>query len=280
MGIYDRNYTQDNYNRPPHMRFMMPPLTPVVKWLLIANVIMFLLSVPRPIGNFFADWLSVRPASFMHLAQLWRLVTYQFLHAGIFHIFFNMLIVYFFGPLLERLWGSKRFLIFYLSCGAMGGIVYPLLYFAGFFGDMSPIPMVGASGGIYGMLAAGAIMFPTMQVFVFGIFPLPFAVLALIMFVVSFLNLLGGPNAGGEAAHLAGMIAGAVYVLWKPFQQKFKVQSNKGAWEKKMKNQQDFQAEVDRILDKLNRQGIKSLSRKEKQILKEATKREKQGPYV
>lgn len=270
MGIYDRNYTQEH--RGPEVRFVLPPLTPVVKWLLIINAAVFVpFALIGPVAEFFVEWFSVYPKNLAYALQAWRLVSYQFLHAGFFHIFFNMLILFFFGPMLERMWGSKRFCVFYLVCGAMGGIVYPLLVG---FGMLAAGPMVGASGAIYGMMAACAIMFPAMRVYVFGIFPLPLGVLAIIMFFVSFLNLMGGPNAGGEAAHLAGMISGAVYVLYRPVVGRYKAKSSTGNWQKKQQQVKDFQGEVDRILDKVSREGIQSLSRKEKSILKEATRRE------
>ncbi len=271
MGIYDRNYSRGNFNQQP-VRLVLPPMTPVVKLLLIANIVVFVLSLVPQIGKIFMVWFSVFPENLAMSLQLWRLLTYQFLHGDIFHIFFNMLILYFFGPILERLWASKRFLIFYLSCGAMGGILYPVLVGLGF---LEAGPMIGASGAIYGMLAAMAIMYPKMQVLVFGIFPVPLGILAIIMAFISFLGLMGGPNAGGEAAHLSGMAAGAVYVLWKPWLEKSKFKAKEGSWERKMQKEKDFQARLDEILDKVHRSGLSSLTRKEKKILKEATRREK-----
>jgi hypothetical protein len=82
------------------------------------------------------------------------------------------------------------------------------------------------------------------------------------------------PNAGGEAAHLGGMVAGAVYVLTENWRRKMKLKMGQGAWQKKMSTQQDLQAEVDRILEKVHQKGIHSLTFKEKRILKQATKAE------
>ena len=174
--------------------------------------------------------------------------------------------------MLEQLWGSRRFLKFYLICGAMGGIVYPALSHSGFPGT-GPGNLVGASGAILGMLAAGAILFPRMRVYIFGIFPIPMLVLAGILVLVSIMGLMGD-NVGGEVAHLSGMAAGAVYVLYGPWMQKKRVDANKGRWEKKIADQRNFQKEVDRILAKVHENGINSLTRKEKRILKEATERE------
>jgi membrane associated rhomboid family serine protease len=279
MGLYDRDYTQADFRSGPgygpHFRVSMPKITPVVKWLLIINVAVFLLSfLFPPLGAFIFDWFSVYPATLGNSLQLWRQITYQFLHANPWHIFVNMIVLYFFGPLLERHWGGRKFLIFYLVCGAVGGLLYPLLVLVGWLGVA---PLVGASGSILGMLAAGAILFPNMMVYVFGIIPVRLVVLAIIFAAISIISLLRPDrfsNAGGEAAHLGGMVAGAVYVFSQSWRDKFKLKLRSGAWRKKMTAQRNLQVEVDRILEKVHTSGIHSLTSKEKKILKQATKTE------
>jgi len=279
MGIYDRDYGRDGFNEGYGMRarFAFPPISPVVKKLLIVNLAVFLIcSLIQPLGDFAFRWFSVHPLTLGAALQPWRLIGYQFLHADIFHIFFNMLVLYFFGPMLENLWRGKRFLIFYLICGATGGILYTLLAIAGI---LEVGYLVGASGAIYGMLAAGAILFPRMRVYVFGIFPMTLAAFSVVLVVISLLGFLGGHNAGGEAAHLAGMLTGAIYVLWRPWLEQGRSKIKKGNWQRKIKQERVFQHEVDRILEKVHNKGIASLTRKEKHILKEATQREQQENY-
>ena len=275
MGIYDRDYTRQE--QPGHqVRITLPRLTPVVKWLIIINVAVFLTtfiisSLRDPVFALFSSY----PRDFITAIQPWRLITYQFLHdqENIFHIFFNMIVLYFFGPLLERLWGSKKFLTFYLICGAMGGVVYPILVLS----DVLPLfQLVGASGGIYGMLAAAAILMPKLKVYVFGVIPLQLRTFAIILVAISILRFRGGVNAGGEAAHLAGMAAGAAYILWHPQHRKIRVKRKPVEWKKKIHQQRNFQAEIDRILDKVHTQGITSLTRQEKKTLQEATKMQQQ----
>jgi len=282
MGLYDRDYTQADF-RPqfrgaPQMRMTFPKVTPVVKWLLIINVAVFLTSflIP-PVGYLFFEWFSVHPANLVMSLQLWRPITYQFLHStsGFGHIFWNMLILFFFGPMLERLWGSRKFLVFYLVCGAVGGLLYPLLALVGWL-DVGRL--VGASGSILGMLAAGAILFPNMRVLVMFIFPVRLRILAVILAVVSVLTLLRPgqfDNAGGEAAHLGGMVAGAVYVLSQSWRAKLRLKMQSGRWERKIAAQHNLQVELDRILQKVHDSGIHSLSPKEKKILKQATEAER-----
>lgn len=282
MGLYDRDYTQadfksqrSGFNFGP--QFSVPTLTPVVKWLLIVNVGIFVVSaLAGSLAEFLFTWFSVYPATVGMSLQLWRLITYQFLHdtGGFGHIFVNMLVLFFFGPMLERLWGSKRFLIFYLICGATGGVVYPVLANIGW---LEKGPLVGASGSILGMLAAGAILFPRMRVYVWGIFPIKITVLALIFAAIAIMTLLQPNeynNAGGQAAHLGGMAAGAAYVLSQSWRDRLKLKLRAGQWEQRIASQRDLQAEVDRILKKVHDSGLQSLTRKEKSTLKEATKAE------
>ena len=258
----------------------MPPVTPVVKYFLIINVAVFIPSFLFPKLRFFLEtWFSIYPVNLGVSLQFWRFVTYQFMHGGIMHILFNMLVLYFFGPLFEKHWGSKKFTIFYLACGAIGGIAYPVLVGLGVLpikGGLI-IPLVGASGSIYALLAAGAVLFPKMRVYFFGIVPLSLLALVIIAAAISTLLLLTGENAGGEAAHLAGMAAGAGYVLCGPWLEKRRANAKRGVWESKIVRQQMFQAEVDRILDKVHSNGINSLTRKEKKILQEASRQQQQN---
>jgi membrane associated rhomboid family serine protease len=279
MGLYDRDYTRETfhsqYQYAPQIRFGLPKLTPVVKWLLITNITIFLITIfIRPLGVFFFQWFPIQPDSVLRALQVWRLVTYQFLHDpySISHIFFNMLGLFFLGPTLERHWGSKKFLVFYLCCGAAGGLFYTLLVALHFLSGGS---MVGASGAILGLLAACAILFPHFVVFFF-IFPIPIRVAAIGLTAVYFILVVTrADNAGGNAAHLAGMATGALYVFAKPWWDRILLKTKAGAWEKKIAAEHRLQAELDRILKKVHDYGIHSLTLKEKRILKKATELER-----
>jgi hypothetical protein len=113
-----------------------------------------------------------------------------------------------------------------------------------------------------------------MRFYVLGVFPVPIVILAPIMVVFGVIGLYSGKNAGGEAAHLAGLAAGALMIVYQPWMSKRRMKKNEGAWQRKMQLQKGFQTEVNRILDKVSTQGIKSLTRKEKSILKRATELE------
>ena len=276
MGLYDRDYTKadydSSYNNAPQMRLNFPRLTPAVKWLLIINGVVFALTLVPEIRNFLFSWFSVFPLNHAISLQLWRLITYQFLHGSAPHILFNMLGLFFLGPTLEQHWNTKKFVFFYLGCGIAGGLFYILLATIGFL----PVgPMVGASGAILGMLAACAILFPHFVVFII-VFPVPIRVAAIGFTAVYIVNVLtGGPNAGGDAAHLAGMAAGAIYVFSQAWRSKLKLKIQRNSWEKKLAAEREFQIELDRILQKVHESGIHSLSSKEKKILQHATEAER-----
>ena len=274
MSLYDRDYARENshsqFSRMPQMRMSFPQLTPMVKILLIINVSVFFLQILGG-DEFLRSWFSVYPFSFLSALQIWRLVTYQFLHDNIWHILFNMLGLFFLGPTLERHWGSKRFLRFYIGCGIAGALFYIFLAAVNF---LPTARMIGASGAILGMLAACAILFPQFVVLIF-FFPVPIRVAAVILIFIYVANLLtSGPNAGGDAAHLAGMAAGALYVLSESRRTKFGTKIKESQWDKKMADQRRLQAELDRILRKVHESGIHSLTRREKKTLQQATEAE------
>jgi len=280
MSFYDRDYAEGrgvSSFRPSGMG--LGNLTPVVKYLLIINIAVHILSGIASMANIqvLADviqgWLplDVDPQNPLASLQLWRFVTYQFVHADIWHILFNMLGLFFLGPTLERHWGSRQFLFFYLFCGVMGGVAYTLL---SFLKVLAPGSLIGASGAILGLLAACAIMFPHFVV-IFIVFPVPIRLASIILIVIYVINIMrAGPNAGGDSAHLAGMATGAAYVWLGPAFERIMLRRKSSSWQRKLDRQKNLQKEVDRILDKVHRQGIQSLTRSEKHTLEQATRLE------
>jgi membrane associated rhomboid family serine protease len=285
MGLYDRDYTREqdesNPSYAPQMRMGLPPITPAVKWLLLANIVVFLLDAltnptapTNPGAGLFEKIFALIPASPLLTLQLWRLITYQFLHRGLGHILFNMLGLFFFGSPLERHWGTKKFLVFYLACGVAGGVFYILLVVAGFLPVGS---LVGASGGVLGVLTACAILFPHIRVFIFPIpFPVPIRVVAVGLICLASITILSkGKNAGGEAAHLAGIAAGTFYVLSDSWRTALKLRFKSSRWEKHVESERRLRIEVDRILKKVHDSGLHSLTTSEKHALKKATRLER-----
>ena len=240
------------------MHFSTGNLTPAVKMLLIINLAVFVvqhLLGPQLIGiipdelkyklfhgtqlpngqwgfpqgagpNGIEAWFSVVGFSPKYAFQIWRLLTFQFLHADVMHILFNMLGVFFLGPVLERSWGTKRFITMYLVSGAVGGALYSLASLFGIFGSSM---LIGASGGVLALLVACAILFPQFQVILL-IFPVPIRFACGLFTVLYILNVIsGGANAGGDLCHLGGMATGFLWVMGRPklnqFKKRYRIQS-------------------------------------------------------
>ncbi len=258
----------------------MPKPQKGVGTLLIINFGVFVLqAITRDVGN---------PAGYGRITdlfgaiasdwwQVWRLITFQFLHGGVMHLVFNMIGLYFLGMYLERAWGTARFVRFYLACGAVSGLShYVLMAINGTTG----VPLVGASGGVFATIAACAILFPQIKLILL-FFPVPIRLAALLFFVIAGLNLLtGGGGAISHAAHFGGMIAGGLWVLAGPAIADIKVETKQrvqeGAWKRKMEAEAKDHEEIDAILQKIQREGIGSLTSKEKRTLQQATEKQRQ----
>ena len=181
------------------------PLTPAVKYLLISNVLIYVLQqLYEPITTWF--WLD--PSQVLGSFYVWQLVTYMFLHGGLFHLLINMLILFMFGGEMERLWGTPFFLRYYFITGIGAGL----------FALAAGYPVVGASGAIYGLLVAFAMYFPNrvvyMNVFFIFFFPIQAKYFVIIMGLVSFLSSLGGGSGTSHLAHLGGLVVGYLYLRW------------------------------------------------------------------
>lgn len=273
----------------PHFR----KPTSAVMWLLIINVVAFfldLISRNWPGNTSFFFGLSIDGLRSLYI---WQPVTYMFMHANEWHLLFNMIGLYVFGTEFERHFGKSKFLEFYFTCGLVGGFAYLVL------GVINPyyaqIPIVGASGAIYGLLVAAIIFFPHIQV-ILVIFPVPIRVFGLIILAILLMQLIGPggvQNLGGEICHIGGAITGLlVFYAWGVlpggrgraggpgmvggYLQQRATRRREGAWARKQKELAELQAEVDRILAKVHNDGINSLTNREKKILSEATRRQKE----
>jgi len=141
----------------------------------------------------------------------WRFVTSMFLHGGFEHIFFNGFALFLFGSVLERKISAKEYLILFFAAGLIGGILYQITYILGIIG---PVPALGASGAIYGILGATAIMLPEMRVFVMFI-PMKMKYAAVMWFIISFMGTVAETADGiGHAAHLGGLVFGLAFAWY------------------------------------------------------------------
>jgi len=277
----------------------MSHLPPVVKWLLILNVGIFfldhmilpkLLGLPKnvyPLGNLGAFTIQ----SGLFELHLWQFVTFQFLHAHLLHILFNSIAIYFFGPWLERWWGSKKFLIFYLACGAAGAAFFTLLALTGVVPGELDSYLIGASAGIYGILVGVAVIAPNLRVaLLFPPIELSMRQLAIALMVISvglILFHLGG-NEGGEAGHLGGALLGYFLMRYPRLlggQSGVEIIRPKALASQaapKLRPRSGVRTgedtAVDLILDKISREGFQSLTQAERDILTEAAQRQQPRP--
>lgn len=205
--------------------------------------------------------------------RLWQPVTYMFLHAGFLHVGLNMFVLWMFGREIEWRWGKKEFLKYYFITGVGSGIVTVL------FSLHSTIPVVGASGAIYGILLAYGMMFPERYVYLYFLFPIKVKYFVAIIGGIAFFSSFSNPGDSiAHLTHLSGMIIGWLYIKqdWRlDFMEDLVRKRRKKKTLDKIEDVeneiQDFRAEIDRILDKINQVGYDNLTEDEKQILYEAS---------
>lgn len=255
-----------------------PVLSPVVRNLIIANAAIFVLQVffRSMVGDSVLErYFALNPAKVSEF-WVWQLVTYAFLHGDFFHLLFNMLALWMFGSELENHWNSQIFLRLYLFACFLGGVVTYLV-------DLGGIPqgiVLGASGGVYGLLIAFAMLWPNREILFMMIFPLKAKYFVLIlMLMIAF-------SQGGRIAHFAhagGALGGFLFVRFFPF---FRDATGGGLslsrylqkrkfrkYQEEMAMHANAKERVDELLDKISREGMKSLTRKEKKFLNDASQK-------
>jgi membrane associated rhomboid family serine protease len=300
----------DNYYKPTGFGgFSFFP--PVIKNLLIINVIVFLvttLAQQVAIDNMHIvtwkdiifRWFALNPLGEGWNFQVWQLITYQFLHGGFSHILFNMIGLWMFGIEIEHIWGSRKFLYFYLLCGVVAGLFN--LFLSPLLGGVA-LPTVGASGAIYGVLVAFGLFFPNRYIFLYFFIPVKAKYLIGFFVILEFLMVNNGDNIA-RLAHLGGALAAFVFILLdsksnielknifrknslqqktplnpfgrmtNPFKKKPDIQ--KADYYDIENGQRDIsQGEIDEILDKISKSGYQNLTEQEKKVLFEASKKMK-----
>jgi len=189
-----------------------PRLPPCVKGLIIANVAIFILQLlPGGIGNLVTAFGAMNPVLAFKYFQLWRLVTYMFLHSQdmFFHILFNMLSLWWFGAELEYIWGRGKFLLFYFVCGIGSGL-FTVFYL---LANQPNVIVIGASGAVLGLLTAYAFYYPQRQILLFGIFPVRMRTLVIGYAAISvFFTFTGGGGNVSHVVHLGGIVIAYLYL--------------------------------------------------------------------
>jgi membrane associated rhomboid family serine protease len=261
MGLFNRTYWKDDQGgsgqsfQPAGFSGLtagLPALSPAVKILLIINVAVFI------VQQFWPGMSGVFGVTVASWWQVWRYVTFQFLHANTWHILLNMMGVYMLGVPLERHWGTRRFIRFYLGCGVVAGIAYAAIGYL-FHLDHN-VPIIGASGGAYAIVLACAVLFPNFQL-IFLFFPVPIRLACIVIFSMMIFNVMGQLASGyagsamSDVAHLGGAVAAAIYLYWPRLlagRMRVRVKAgrnpNPTGWDRKMEKRRAQQAQIDRIL--------------------------------
>jgi membrane associated rhomboid family serine protease len=292
MAYSDRSYSHSFASGGGRFAYV---LTPWVKRLLIANFAIWLLMV---LGLFPYGWtvnaFGFSPATF--LRRPWSPLTYMFIHGGFWHVFFNMVAVFFFGPPLERTWGGREFVKFYLVCGL--GAAFTSFLLIGIIG--SPL-VIGASGAVFGLLLAFAMKWPNAPLYIWGLLPIKAKYFVGILGVVSFYaTFTAGRMGGGGVAHwthLGGFVSAWIYLKYgdriETRLRRVRVRTRRlrvhrpgqaggsggqsgeprRAGGRHRRVDPDTLDEVDRILDKIREQGIDALSTEEREYLDEMSRR-------
>ncbi|HLG31607.1 MAG TPA: rhomboid family intramembrane serine protease [Ignavibacteriaceae bacterium] len=292
----------------PFGRFSLFP--PVIKNLLIINAGIFFLQVITnnfrvgdvPAGYILNNWFALNPIAEGANFQVWQLITYQFMHGSFSHILFNMFGLWMFGMEIENLWGSKKFLIYYLLCGVAAGLFQ--LFLPPLFGQVAAIT-IGASGAVFGILIAFGMIFPERYIFLYFLVPVKAKYLIGFLIVLEFLLIDSAGSNVAHLAHLGGAIAGFIFIMLdkntmvplknilnrsrtgsgsryqNPFgglSDRFRrrgddVQEARFYDINSKKEEEITQEVIDKILDKISKSGYQNLTEKEKKILFDASKK-------
>lgn len=220
--------------------FQTAPLTPAVKWLLIINVaiwFVFQVILEGFLRFPFTSYLGLFPGKVLFDFQIWQIFTYMFLHSmQVTHILFNMLMLWFFGAELEQRWGTKFFLTYYFTSGIGAAILYCLGVWGYALATGSQtgliVPVIGASGAVFGLLLAQGILFGDRIVYFFMLFPMKTRYFVALMGLVQLASMMTSSVSGGEVAylaHLGGLVSGFICL-------KVKALLDRNAWKKKAKS--------------------------------------------
>lgn len=251
-------------------------VTPGVRGLLIANGVVFLLQ------SFFDRQMvylfGLTPAAFWQDRAIWQPVSYMFLHGGLMHLLFNMLALWMFGGALESSWGMSFFLRYYFITGVGAGVCNALLT------PHSQAVIIGASGAIYGLLAAYGLLFPNSVIYIWALVPIRAKYLVLIFGGIEFFaSIRPDVSPVAHLVHLGGMLIGVVYLRWGHITRRLgrtarDWQRDRAHAQRRRQSasEEKLRHEVDDLLDKINEVGLGNLTQWERRRLREASDRLKE----
>ena len=265
-------------SNPGQLSYKPSLFTDAIKTLISVNFSIFILqSISSSEIMFFSNFGLV-PKLVWSQMKIWQPFTYMFFHGDIWHVLINMFVLWMCGSELERVWGKKNFLRFYFITGIGSGLATM------FFGLQSTIPIVGASGAIYGVLLAYGVMFPNRTVYLYGIIPIKSIWFVIGIGVIAFFSSFNNFTNISHLTHLFGMIIGYLYLkrpvhfrsLWFSVFKKvleYRIQNQ----EEKISRSVEIERDLNSILDKINIEGFKSLTQEEEERLYKNSKNLSKG---
>jgi membrane associated rhomboid family serine protease len=258
-------------------QFLRPQFSGVVRVLILVNVavsvVQFLIGRLDPdLYNRINFFFGLVPSLVLKRYYVWQLVTYMFLHGSFFHLLLNMFILWMFGAEVESRWGKAEFLRYYFLTGIGAGVVYILARFN------SPIPTIGASGAVYGLLLAFGMVFPNRYVYLYFFLPIKAKFLVLIFGAIEFISAFTRADSGiAHFAHLGGLLFGFLYLKFLKgrgrFWRRLVFVDRKDRDVDVEIDDTEFEDKVNNVLRKLSKVGLDGLTPYERDILEEARKR-------
>lgn len=252
---------------------------------LLFYVFCFLLKLPNPLEYISLHYLMLPADTSQLILHPWALITYMFLHNGVFHILFNMLVLYWFGGIFQEYLGKQKFIYTYFLAGIFGGLFYILCYniFPYFSDSVAISKALGASAAVMGIVFGAATLLPNYSV-VLAIFgPIRLKYIALFYFLIDLAGITSS-NSGGHLAHIGGALFGFIYIKqlqrgndWTKYPVKLMDGISSLFQRKKLKvvhkkETSVSQEDIDKVLDKISQSGYENLTAKEKEILFKAGK--------
>ena len=265
-------------SNPGQLSYKPSLFTDAIKILISVNFTVFILQSISSSEIIFFSNFGLVPKLVWSQLKIWQPFTYMFFHGDIWHVLINMFVLWMFGSELERVWGKKNFLRFYFITGVGSGLGTML------FGLQSTIPIVGASGAIYGVLLAYGVMFPNRTVYLYGIIPIKSIWFVIGIGAIAFFSSFNNVTNISHLTHLFGMIIGYIYLkrpihfrsLWFSVFKKvleYRIQNQ----EEKISRSVEIERDLNSILDKINREGFKSLTQEEEERLYKNSKNLSKG---
>jgi membrane associated rhomboid family serine protease len=192
---------------------------PVIKNLLIINAVVYFIQLifgevmigGTPGWYVLNKWFALNPFADGYNFQIWQLISYQFMHGGFSHILFNMFALWMFGMEIENMWGSKKFLYYYLLCGVAAGLLQ--LFIPPLLGTAAAVT-IGASGAVYGVLIAFGMVFPNRHIYLYFLVPVRAKYLISFLIILEFLLIDSAGSNVAHLAHLGGALCGFLYIMF------------------------------------------------------------------